>query len=252
MRPVNLIPAEDRQGSRRTMRSGPLPYIVFGALLLALGAVTLLVVTDNQISSRETELVEAKSQTAAAEAVAQRLAPFVSFDQISNQREETITNLANSRFDWQKVMAQLSRVLPEKVALTNLTGTVRPNVSVGGGESVSLRGASAGPGLALAGCAADQVEVAALLSGLKDIDGVTRVGLQSSSEGTEGSEGSSVSASGGCSAGGANFQIAVVFDAAPIPADPNTGGEVAPEEAPAAPEEESSEPTSEETSPESE
>jgi Tfp pilus assembly protein PilN len=226
MRPVNLIPAEERQGSRRTMRSGPLPYIVFGALLLALGAVTLLVVTDNQISSRKDELARVKDETAQAEAVAQSLAPYVTFHQISTSRDTTITNLANSRFDWQKVMAQLARILPQHVSFSSLTATVRPGVSVGGGESVSLRGASPGPGLSFAGCAADQEEVAALLTALKEIDGVTRVGLQESSINSEGANGSAVSAGGSCGKDYAHFQIAAVFDAAPVPASP-TGGEVA-------------------------
>jgi Tfp pilus assembly protein PilN len=240
MRPVNLIPAEERRDVRRPMRGGPLAYIVLGALLAALGAVTLLVITDNQISTRTTELAELKEQTASAEAQADRLAAYTQLHSISAQRTATVSNLADSRFDWEQVMRQLSLVLPSDVWLTNLTGSVRPDVSVGGGESISLRSSVPGPALSLAGCAAGQEAVARFVTVLKDIDGVTRVGVQSSqlpsNEGGGGSATSeSVSASGGCQTHKfiAQFQLVVAFDAAPIPAAASGEVEVAaaPEEA---------------------
>jgi Tfp pilus assembly protein PilN len=235
VRPVNLIPAEERRGTDGAMRSGPLPYIVLGALLLALAAVTVLVVTNNQISSRETELAKAKVQTETAEQTAQRLAPFVTFHTVSEARKSTISNLANSRFDWQKVLKQLALLLPEDVRLSNLTGTVRPEVSVGNGENVAMRSAILGPALSMAGCAESQKGVAEFVSVLKDIDGVTRVGLQSSVQG--GGEGESVSASSECGDNlDTQFQLVVAFDAAPIPAIGSGGEAVAPPEEEAAPE----------------
>ena len=44
MRPANLIPKEERTGGRRPMRSGPVAYVVVGALVAALLGVTALVV----------------------------------------------------------------------------------------------------------------------------------------------------------------------------------------------------------------
>jgi Tfp pilus assembly protein PilN len=223
VRPVNLIPAEDRRDVRRPMRGGPLAYIVLGALLAALGAVTLLVVTDNQISSQKSELAELTEQTARTVAQANRLAPYTQFHAISAQRTVTVSNLADSRFDWEQVMRQLSLVLPSNVWLTNLTGSVRPDVSVGGGESIALRQSVPGPALSIVGCAPGQEDVARFVTVLKDIDGVTRVGVQSSKlpeASGGGEETGSVSASGGCQTRDfiAQFQIVVAFDAAPIPA----------------------------------
>jgi Tfp pilus assembly protein PilN len=226
MRPVNLIPPEERRNGGG-VRSGPLPYLILGALLAGLAAVVLLVTTSNQISSRETELAKLQRETASVEAVAHSLAPYVSFQAVSNDRTETITNLANSRFDWPKVMAQLALILPKDVELSSLSANVTPSVSAGGGESVALRGLSAGPGLSMAGCASSQQGVAAFLSALKEIDGVTRVGLQASTASeAEGEGGGSVSASGSCKGETTHFQIAVVFDAAPIAAAAS-GGETA-------------------------
>jgi Tfp pilus assembly protein PilN len=235
MRPVNLIPEEERRGNRRPMRGGPLAYIVLGALVAALLGVVLLVVADNQISSRTSEISELKRQTAAAEAQATRLAAYTEFHEVSSQRTLTVSNLANSRFDWEKVMRELALVLPGDVTLTNLTGTVRPGISVGGGEEVSLRSSIAGPALSMAGCAPGQEAVARFVTALKDIDGVTRVGLQSSQLPTSSESGGSVPASGGCSSSSAQFQLVVAFDAAPISAAPTGETEVAvapaPEEA---------------------
>ena len=53
MRPVNLIPAEERPGGRRPLRSGPLAYIVVGALAAAVIALTALVVTEGTISDTQ-------------------------------------------------------------------------------------------------------------------------------------------------------------------------------------------------------
>jgi Tfp pilus assembly protein PilN len=249
MRPVNLIPLEERSGARKAMRGGPLAYIVVGALLAALGAVTLLVVTDNQISSRTAEVAELTEQTASAEAEATRLAPYTQFHAVSTQRALTVSNLADSRFDWEKVMRELALVLPHNVWLTNLTGSVRPEVSVGSGESIAMRSSIPGPALSLVGCAAGQEAVASFVTVLKDIDGVTRVGVQSSQlpGGGSGGESGSVSASGNCQTHSfiAQFQIVVAFDAAPIPAAATGATEVAP--APA-PEESSTEPSGETTS----
>ncbi len=56
MRPVNLIPPEDRRGDRAPLRSGPLSYIVVGALGVVLLAVTLLVTTKNDIADKEAQV----------------------------------------------------------------------------------------------------------------------------------------------------------------------------------------------------
>jgi len=229
MRPVNLIPPEERHGGRKPMRGGPLAYIVLGALLAALASVTLLVIANNQISDRTAEAAELKTETAAAEAQASRLAPYTQFHTVRNERALTVANLADSRFDWEQVMRQLALVLPNDIRLTNLTGTARPDVSVSNGESVSLRGSIPGPALSMVGCGAGQEAVARFITVLKDIDGVTRVGIQSSQlPGSSGGDGS-VSASGACEKGNltAQFQIVVAFDAAPIPAAASGTTEVA-------------------------
>jgi Tfp pilus assembly protein PilN len=228
MRPVNLIPTEDRPGGRRPMRGGPLAYIVVGALALAVIGVTLLATTGNQISESKAEIATLESEKAAVEARAQALDAYTQFHELREQRVATVASLANSRFDWQRVMRELALVLPTDVWLTNLTGTASPSVSVDGATSIALRDTVPGPALALTGCARSQEAVAGFVQALKQIDGVTRVGVQNSTL-PKGSGSSSSSASGNCQTREfiAQFQIVVAFDAAPLP--PESGeGEAAP------------------------
>jgi Tfp pilus assembly protein PilN len=253
MRPVNLIPAEERRDAHGPMRTGPVPYLLVGALVAALIGVTALVLTSNQISDREAEVARLEREDAAASARAERLAAYTQFRTLHEQRVATVTSLADSRFDWERVMRELSLILPENVWLVSLDATASPDASTGGsGEGASsgsnLRSSAPGPALELSGCASGQEAVAGFVTALKDIDGVTRVGVQSS-ELSHQAEGAG--ASGGGGSGGedcrtrdfiARFEIVAAFDAAPVPLSATEG------EAPTAPPAEATETSSTEGS----
>ncbi len=225
MRPVNLIPAEDRRGDQAPLRTGPLAYIVMGTLVAALAGVAMLVLTGNEISERQDEVATLKREDAAASAHAARLASYTQFRQLSEQRVATVQSLADSRFDWERVLRELSLILPNDVALTELGAS-----SAGGEGAEGSEGggglAVTGPSLTLTGCAAGYAGVAGFVTALKDIDGVTRVGVQSTTE-TGGSSGSGEASCGGGSAT-VEFNLVVAFDAAPVVAPE---GEAAPVEA---------------------
>ncbi|MGH2974476.1 MAG: PilN domain-containing protein [Solirubrobacterales bacterium] len=219
MRPVNLIPPEERPGERKPMRGGPLAYIIVGALAAAVLGVAVLAVTDNQVSDSKAEITRLESEKATVEARAQALDAYTQFHALREQRDLTIASLADSRFDWQRVMRELAIVLPGNVWLTTLSGTASPSVSVDGGGSAALRSSTPGPALELNGCATSQDAVAGFVQALKQIDGVTRVGVESSKLGEE-SDGGSASGGGGtnCQTRSfiAQFQMVVAFDAAPV------------------------------------
>ena len=222
MRPVNLIPPEQRHGEHAQLRTGPAMYIVLGALALLLIGVTMLVLTGNQISDSKAEVAALTREDAAASAKAKRLAAFSQFKALSEQRIETVRSLADSRFDWERVMRELSLVLPSTVWLTDLTASATPSAASGaeGGSSSGLRGAIAGPALELNGCAVGQEAVAGFVTVLKDIDGVTRVGIQSSELASKGNEAGSGSGGGDdCRTRDfiAQFSLVIAFDAAPVP-----------------------------------
>jgi Tfp pilus assembly protein PilN len=220
MRPVNLIPAGDRHGESAPLRTGPVAYIVVGALVLALAGVTMMVLADNKITDRKSELAQVESEDAAAKARAESLASYTQFAALHEERVATIASLADSRFDWERVMRELALILPHDVWLTTLEAAA--SSKLGGGTS-GLGASVAGPSLVIEGCAAGQDAVAGFVTALKDIDGVTRVGVESSELGGEDGAGSA----GGLGGGGsrdcrtrsfiAQFSLVIAFDAAPVP-----------------------------------
>ena len=120
---------------------------------------TLLVVTDNQISDRKAEVTQLRREDAVAKARAARLAAYTQFHTVHDQRVATVTSLADSRFDWERVMRELALILPGDVWLTNLTGTVNPQVAPSRRQRLPAR-REPGPALELVGCAGSQDAVA--------------------------------------------------------------------------------------------
>ncbi len=246
MRPVNLIPADQRRSSRAPIRTGPIAYLLVGALVFGVGFVTMFVLTDNKIADHKAEIASLEAQEAAATQRAQQFASFTNFASLEQSRRQTVANLADSRFDWERVMRELSLVIPSNVWLTDLTGSASA-----GGDAASSSGSSvSGPSLQISGCTVSQDAVAGFLSALRDIDGVTRVGLTSSARPTGAGAGSGASDSAGAGTGAdcatkdfiAQFEIQVAFDKAPAPqsatatpAAPTTPASTTPAPAPTTP-----------------
>jgi Tfp pilus assembly protein PilN len=232
VRPVNLIPPEDRRGERAPTRTGAIPYFVLGILGLAVVAVAVLALTNKQISDRKAEKASLEAQQAQAQARAEALAPYAEFVQASEAQMTTVTSLAQSRFDWVRVLKELSLVLPGDIWLTGLSGS--STGSEGGSDSTD---GLAVPTLSITGCGTGHRAVAAFVQTLHDIDGVTRVGVASSVRGSESGGGSAGSGDDSCQTRDfiATFEISVAFDAATVatagttvPPDPAAGA-VAPE-----------------------
>jgi Tfp pilus assembly protein PilN len=251
MRPVNLIPLDERRGDRAPLRSGPVAYVLVAGLALAFLGVYMLVSTGNAISDRESQLAALQQQLESSEARAEALQSFTEFATLEETRTQTVSDLARSRFDWERVMRELALVIPSDVSLTNVTAKV--SASVASGSSSDAGGAEAGastegiqgPSLTMTGCTSDHDSVARLVAALRDIDGVTRVGLQSSSKSSEegDSTGTSTADSGGSCVKGTSFELAVAFDGVAV--DPSTGAVIPTEPAPAAGEEGISDATAE-------
>lgn len=212
MRPVNLIPPEDRRGDRAPLRSGPLSYVVVGSLAVVLLAVTLMVTTSNTVTEREAEVEQLEANLEASTAEAERLAPFTKFATLKTEREATLASLAQSRFDWERVMREMALIIPADVTLTNLNGSVLANAE--GTASVEEIGA---PNLSISGCAASHSAVAEFLAALEDIDGVTRVAVTRSEVSKEEKAAGTSAASSVCGYA-LTFDVLVAFDGASVSA----------------------------------
>lgn len=230
MRAVNLLPPEER--SRVAIapgRTGGIVYAIFG-LLAGLAILAFMYGSaSHQISSDKTEIVSLTARTQAAQARASALTPYTSFAALREQRERTVEELVNSRFDWASAFHELGRVLPSSVSLTSLTGQVGTSANGSASSSSSSKSSSSSsssassatppgsvPTFTIAGCATSQEQVAVMLDRLRLIQGVSEVALQSSTKGgPSGASSGAASGSGGCEPANPAFNVTVTFEALP-------------------------------------
>jgi Tfp pilus assembly protein PilN len=236
MRPVNLLPASDRRhrvSARRLEKSSFVVLGVLGALLLG---VLFYVSTANKITSDKSDIAKAKEKTRAAEARAQALGPFAQFAQVKETRVKSVQQLAEQRFDWERMMRETALVLPSGTSISTMdasttgegdsstSGPAASSSSSGSSSSSATATGTGAPSMHLTGCAKSQPDVATLmvrLRALHDVDDVTLADSEkgetsssssSSSSGTT-SSGSSDSASSGAAdcTGLYKFDVTVTF-----------------------------------------
>ena len=187
MRPVNLIPLDQRRGAARTAGAHARPigvYVVFGVLGVALLCVLTLVLTTNSVNSKTEELSKVNAQGQGAKQVADALRPYGQFAQVQQARKLEISSMVASRFDWERALHQLSLAIPDNVWLLNLSGTLSPAIDVeaagGGGGTTNLRQKANAPAFAITGCTYSQHAVARMMTRMQNLDDVTDVQLAKS------------------------------------------------------------------------
>jgi Tfp pilus assembly protein PilN len=215
---VNLIPSDARKSTAdlRSLRGpGAAVVAVLGTVLVL---VTLYVLASNNVTSRQTQLASLRQQLSQTRAIAASLDGYTKFAKLAQARVQTVREIASSRFDWQRVLSDLARVVPANTTLSSLSATVNPSAGSGGtSSSGGLRGDLQVPAFELQGCTASQDDVARLISRLRLISGVTRVTLASAVKSGSTVSGSSVSSAtpatgpGGCKSGASNFDLVVFF-----------------------------------------
>ena len=232
MRPVNLLPEEYRPRKATGETKGG-AYAVLGVLGTLLVMVLGFALVTNQVNSRKTELAQAKTEADQAEAKTQSQGAFADFRQIKQQREQSIKGLAESRFDWERLMRELALVIPEGMWLMDVTASTAGSTAPGGASTGSTppsggstppaggstpppsggsgSGASSGtsssgsgqpaaapapPSVKLMGCAKDQDDVATLMVRLRKLYRATDVQLGESAEEENGTSGAATSGGG--------------------------------------------------------
>src|SRR5262245_18401377 len=133
------------------MRTGAFSYVLIAALPHALLGVIALAFTSKQISDRKSEITKLQAQAQAAQVKAQSLQAFANFRAAQQQPPTTVTSLAQSRLDWQRVLNELARVIPSNVWLVQLAGTVNPHVTLTHAPEIEIRDSVAAPALELVG-----------------------------------------------------------------------------------------------------
>jgi Tfp pilus assembly protein PilN len=211
MKPVNLIPQDQR---RRTPKdgSGKTAYLVLGGLALLLVMVVGYVLASNTVTERQNQADAARAEADQLEARAAQEASYTDFAQIAVQRTQSVAGVAATRFDWERFMRELSRVMPEGSWLQSADASVLgdPNASGATDPATAATAATPSPAANLIGCTPDQDDVARMMVRLGQLYRVDDVELNESTKGA-GSDSASPEACGRLY----TFNLTVKFTPAP-------------------------------------
>lgn len=224
MRAVNLLPEGERPAPPAQPVKGS-SYVVLGVLGALVIATATYVMTTNQISSRTGDIAQARADIEAANARAGALGPFQQFAQIKQTRLASVQQLAQQRFDWERLMRELALVLPDGAFVSQVTASAAGSEEdAAAGAPVPADPAAAAavgsPSATLAGCATSQREVAVVLVRLRQLHRAADVALADSTR-TDESGGGGTAASGaaagagGCGPGNYGFNATVTFEPEP-------------------------------------
>jgi Tfp pilus assembly protein PilN len=179
MKAVNLIPTEQRRAQASGKQSGS-SYVLIGVLVTLLAMVAAYVVTANNVTDRESKAAAAKSEADRLEAEVKQRGAFTNFADIKETRLASVKGIAESRFDWERLMRELSRVMPEGSWLQSTEASVTGEV--GGETTTSTPGVPvvATPKANLVGCTPDQSDVARMMVCMRQLHRVSDVELNES------------------------------------------------------------------------
>ena len=188
MRPVNLLPDRYRPLRGTGGRAG-VAYIAVGVLAVLLVMVLLYVVTTNGINDANDKTAEAQAEQAAAQAKLGSLQPYAEFASLKATREAAVRTVAQSRFDYERLMREVALVLPHDTYLTsfNASGaggtasstTTTPTATTTTGTAGTT---GTGPTVSVSGCAPSHPAVATAIVRLRKLHNVVDVDLQTSSK----------------------------------------------------------------------
>jgi Tfp pilus assembly protein PilN len=181
MKAVNLIPAEEARTAGGPGHSGGAVYGLLAALALVVVMAGVWSWFGHRVTARQDQVAQVQAQASAAEGKASGLKAYTDLATLRQARTETVRELATSRFDWPHALRDVARTMPQNAWITSLRATVSPQVTVDGTPD-PLRQALTVPAIEVVGCARTQDDVATTVTAMRQVDGVQRVSLSSSSE----------------------------------------------------------------------
>jgi Tfp pilus assembly protein PilN len=183
VKPVNLIPSDQR---RRTPSQGKGAPIALGVLGLLLVMVVGYILTSNTVTDRQNKADATSAEADAVEAQAAKQTSYTSFAQIAVQRTQAVAGVAATRFDWERFMRELAHVMPEGSWLQSADASTLGDPTSGGTAPAATTGEATvvQPAANLIGCTPDQDDVARMMVRLGELYRVEDVELNESSKGT--------------------------------------------------------------------
>jgi Tfp pilus assembly protein PilN len=180
MKAVNLIPTEQRRVRATGNRSGS-AYVLIGVLATLLVMVAAYVFTAGNVTDRQNDAAAAKAEADRLEAQAAQSKSFTNFAQIKETRLASVGTIADTRFDWERMLRELSRAMPAGSWLQASDASVAGEAAGATSETSTTTAAPTGPSATLTGCTPDQADVARMMVRLRQMHRVTDVVLNQSS-----------------------------------------------------------------------
>ncbi len=188
MKPVNLVPQDQRRRSAPDgdAKGGP---IALGVLAVLLAMVVGYVLVSNTVTQRKADAAAAGAEAAKLEAQASQDTGYTDFAAVAATRTQSVAAVANGRFDWERFMRELSRVMPTGSWLQSADASVLGDPGTGGGTSPTPDPTAVKtPAANLIGCTPDQDDVARMMVRLRQLYRVDDVELNESAAGAKGEE----------------------------------------------------------------
>ncbi|MEA2402026.1 MAG: hypothetical protein QOK00_2429 [Thermoleophilaceae bacterium] len=210
MKPVNLIPQDQRRriSSDGDAKGAP---IALGVLAALLAMVVVYVLTSNTVTERKSDAQTASAEATQIEAQASRQSSYSSFAQIAVTRTQSVASVAGTRFDWERFMRELSRVMPDGSWLQSADASVLGDPTSGGATTPTAGVTTVvTPAANLVGCTPGQDDVARMMVRLRQLYRVDDVELNESTVGTSGDK-ATVDSCGGLY----TYNLTVKFSATP-------------------------------------
>jgi Tfp pilus assembly protein PilN len=183
MKPVNLIPTEQRR-SRPSGNGSGSAYVIVGLLGVLLVMAVAYVLTSNKVNANRTTAQEARQEADSLKAELRAMNSFTDFASIKEQRLASVMTTAQTRFDWERLMREVSLIMPEgswlQTADASTTGDPAAAGAVAAAAATGAGAAPAGPAATFVGCTRRQSEVATLMVRMREMHRATDVELNES------------------------------------------------------------------------
>jgi Tfp pilus assembly protein PilN len=180
MRPVNLIPQEARRRPAGGQTGSA--YVVVGVLGALLLMVVGYVLVSNQATSRTNDAAAARAEADRLEQTAAQKSAFTSFAQIKQQRIASVGSVAQTRFDWERLMRELARIMPERSWIQTADANVAGDPEATGPTSTAAAAGVVQPTANLVGCTPRQSDTATMMVRLRNLYRVEDVQLNESTQ----------------------------------------------------------------------
>jgi Tfp pilus assembly protein PilN len=180
MKPVNLIPNDQRRAQATGARPGS-SYILIGALVTLLAMTAAYALTSKRATERQNEATAAKAEADQLEAEVAARGAYTDFAQIKAARLASVSTIASTRFDWERLMRELSRVIPAGSWVQTTDASATGDVSGASKEPAAAGTVAVGqPKVNLVGCTQSQEDAARMMVRLRQLHRVEDVELNES------------------------------------------------------------------------